>query len=231
MFQKSNKVSNIFETQLWLYGCRSIQSKKEIHSNRKFGSHCFCKIKKPNKNFLKLNCICWCSYFDRTDDQTTCIVPFFCSNFFPVVIGVFLFDTTEGFRRFISTVLQTTVPFFSGCNFFRWFEKHIRPDDCTFFLVIIVLGCNWCSYFDTSNNYGTYIWPENITTRKKGLVVWPAMFFGGFKLQPEKVTTRKKRYSCLADGWNACFLAGSNYNRKQLRPEKKQVQSSGRRLK
>ncbi len=27
---------------------------KEIHSNRKFGSHCFCKIKKPNKNFLKL---------------------------------------------------------------------------------------------------------------------------------------------------------------------------------
>jgi hypothetical protein len=32
----------------------AIQSKKEIHSNRKFGSHCFCKIKKPYKNFPKL---------------------------------------------------------------------------------------------------------------------------------------------------------------------------------
>jgi hypothetical protein len=31
-----------------------------------------------------------------------------------------------------------------------------------------------------------------ITTRKKGTVVWPAMFFGGFKLQPEKITTGKK---------------------------------------
>jgi hypothetical protein len=27
--------------------------------------------------------------------------------------------------------------------------------------------------------------------RKKGTVVWQAMFFGGFKLQPEKITTRK----------------------------------------
>ncbi len=38
-----------------------------------------------------------------------------------------------------------------------------------------------------------------ITTRKKGTFVWP----GGFKLQPEKIMTRKKkRYSRLADGWN-----------------------------
>jgi hypothetical protein len=35
---------------------------------------------------------------------------------------------------------------------------------------------------------------------KKGTVIWPAMFFGGFKLQPEKITTRKKRHSRLADG-------------------------------
>ncbi len=27
----------------------------EKRSCRKFGSHCFCKIKKPNKNFLKLS--------------------------------------------------------------------------------------------------------------------------------------------------------------------------------
>ncbi len=48
--------------------------------------------------------------------------------------------------------------------------------------------------------------PEKIMTRKKkvqssGRRLKP-MFFGGFKLQPEKITTRKKRYSRLADGWN-----------------------------
>ncbi len=37
--------------------------------------------------------------------------------------------------------------------------------------------------------------------RKKGTVVWPAIFFGGFKLQPEKITAGK-RYSRLAEGWN-----------------------------
>ncbi len=52
-----------------------------------------------------------------------------------------------------------------------------------------------------STNYGSYIWPEKNTTRKKSTVVWPAMFFGEFKSQPEKITTRKKRYSRLADGW------------------------------
>jgi hypothetical protein len=49
-------------------------------------------------------------------------------------------------------------------------------------------------------NYGTYIRPEKLLPEKKGKVVWPAMFFGGFKLQPENITTPKKRYSCLADG-------------------------------
>jgi hypothetical protein len=65
-----------------------MQRKKEIHSNRKFRSHCFCKIKKPNKNFLKLKCDWWYSYFDMT----------------------------EGYLRFIPTDGQTTVPFFSGRN-------------------------------------------------------------------------------------------------------------------
>ncbi len=45
---------------------------------------------------------------------------------------------------------QTTVPFF--------------------FWVLIFSSRNWCSYFDTSTNYGTYIRPEKITTRKKGTV-------------------------------------------------------------
>jgi hypothetical protein len=84
----AKKVLDIFEKQSCLYGCRSIQSKKEIHSNRKFGSHCFCKIKKSNKIFLKLKCDWWCSYF----------------------------DTTDGYLRFIPTNDQTTLPFFSGRN-------------------------------------------------------------------------------------------------------------------
>ncbi len=84
LFRKSKKVLNIFENRLWLYGCRYMQSKKEIHSNRKFGSHCFYKIKKPNKNFHKLKCDWWCSYF----------------------------DTTDGYLRFIPTNDQTTVLFF-----------------------------------------------------------------------------------------------------------------------
>ncbi len=71
MFRKSNKVLDTFEKQSCLYGCRSIQSKKEIHTNRKFGSHCFCKIKKPNKNFLNWKCDWWCSYFDTKDKYRT----------------------------------------------------------------------------------------------------------------------------------------------------------------
>ncbi len=45
---------------------------------------CFCKIKNSNKNFLRLKCDWWCSYF----------------------------DTTDGYLRFIPTDGQTTVPFF-----------------------------------------------------------------------------------------------------------------------
>ncbi len=71
MFQKSNKVLDIFEKQSLLCGCGSIQTKKKIHSNRKFGSYCFCKIKKPNKNFLKIKCDWWCLYFDTTDEYRT----------------------------------------------------------------------------------------------------------------------------------------------------------------
>ncbi len=51
---------------------------------------------------------------------------------------------------------------------------------------------------------------------KKGTVVWPAMFFGGFKLQPEKIMTRKKKVHSSGRRSKSMFLAGSNYNRKQL---------------
>jgi hypothetical protein len=51
------------------------------------------------------------------------------------------FDTTDGYLRFISTVGQTTVPFFflivffSGCNLNppKNMDFNCRPDDCTFF--------------------------------------------------------------------------------------------------
>ena len=55
---------------------------------------------------------------------------------------------------------------------------------------------------------------KQLLSRKKGTVVWPTMFFGGFKLQPEKNTTGKKSYSRLADGGSS-DLAGT------LRPDKK----------
>jgi hypothetical protein len=133
-------------------------------------------------------------YFDTTDDQTT-VLYFFPVKIFPVIIGLFVFrhdrwlseinfnrqsdDCTIFFRVVIfssglkNIAGQTTVPFF--------------------FWVVIFSGHNWCSYFDTSTNYGTYIRPEKITTRKKGTVIWPAMFFGRFKLQLQKNTTRKKK--------------------------------------
>ncbi len=40
-----------------------------------------------------------------------------------------------------------------------------------FFLVVIFSGCNWCSYFDTSTNYGTYIRLEKVTT--VGFTIFP----------------------------------------------------------
>jgi hypothetical protein len=61
-----------------------------------------------------------------------------------------------------------------------------------FFLVVIFSGHNWCSYFDANTNYCIYDRKKLLRTGKKGTVVWPAMFVGGCKLQPEKITTGKK---------------------------------------
>ncbi len=80
---------------------------------------------------------------------------------------------------------------------------------------------DWSLYFYMSTNYGTYIQPENITTRKKGTVVWPAMFFGGFKLQPEKITTRKKQGTVVWPTdeipvfWRVQITTGNNYEPKK----------------
>ncbi len=77
----------------------------------------------------------------------------------------------------------------------------------------------------------TYDRKKILPEKKVQSIVWPAMFFSGFKLQPEKITTRKKRYSRLANGWNksqitVCpvkirntnyYKTGKNYNRRKKR--------------
>jgi hypothetical protein len=108
------------------------------------------------------------------------------------------FDTTEGYLRFISTFGQTTVPFFPVIIFSGGSKNIAGQMPVLFFLVVtfwIIIGVRILTrtpimVLTTGKNY----------YRKKGTVIWPAMFFGGFKLQPEKITTRKKRYSHLADG-------------------------------
>ncbi len=87
-----------------------------------------------------------------------------------------------------------------------------------------------------SNHNRKKLRPEKRYSR----VFRPAIFSGGFKLQPEKITTRKikgtvfwpeevaqiwqERYdrkkNVQSSGW-LCFSAGSNYNRKKLRSKKK----------
>ncbi len=82
------------------------------------------------------------------------------------------------------------LPKFGGIVIFSSGSKNIAGQmTLPFFPVVIFLGSNWCLYFDTSTNYGTYDWKNYY--QKKGIVVWPAVFFGGFKLQPEKIMTRK----------------------------------------
>jgi hypothetical protein len=88
--------------------------------------------------FFKLKCDWWCSYFDTTDDQTTVsyllfpVIFFSSRNWFVRILKVYLrFILTVGqmtvnfFFRFVifsggskNIAGQTTVPFFSGRNFF-----------------------------------------------------------------------------------------------------------------
>jgi hypothetical protein len=83
------------------------------------------------------------------------------------------------------------VPFFSVVIFSGGSKNIDGQTTVPFFWGVIFSSCNWCSYFDTNTNYGTCN-QKKIITGKKGTVVWPAIFFSGFKLQPEKITTGKK---------------------------------------
>ena len=100
-------------------------------------------------------------------------------------------DTTDSYLRFISTVGQTTVPFFPVIIFSGGLKNIAGQSTAPFFPVVIFSGCNWCSYFDLNTNYCTY-------DRKKLLLEIKVQLSG-----------------------RLCFLAGSNNNQKKLRPEKK----------
>jgi hypothetical protein len=97
------------------------------------------------------------------------------------------FDTTDGYLRFISTVGQTTVPFFpvvifSGCNLNP--PKNIAGQTTVpFFPVVIFSGHkynNWCLCRNTNTNYD----PKKLRPEKKGTVIWPAMFFKPPMMEP-----------------------------------------------
>jgi hypothetical protein len=114
-------------------------------------------------------------------------------------VGLY-FDTTDGYLRFISTVGQTTVPFFPVIIFSGGSKNIAGQMTAPFFPVInfqVVIGVCILTrtpimVLTTGKNY--------YRKKRYDTVVWPANFFGRFKLQPEKITTGKKRYSCLANG-------------------------------
>jgi hypothetical protein len=88
-----------------------------------------------------------------------------------------------------------------------------------FFQVVIIIptdGHRRLGLFFSGRNYVKIGFGGNVTTGKKRTVVWPAMFFSGFKLQPEKITTGKIKRTVVRP---------SVGNWKKIRPEKK-VQSA-----
>ncbi len=88
----------------------------------------------------------------------------FCNNW------CFYFDTTVGYLRFISTIGQMTVPFFSGRNFSGCNlnpPKNIAGQTTApFFPVVIFSSCiydNWCSCQNTNTNYN----PKKLRPKRK----------------------------------------------------------------
>ncbi len=77
-----------------------------------------CNLNPLSSCWLLCLCVLCFVFCAPTNDQMT--VPFFRWKFFQFCNNKCLyFDTTDGYLRFISTVGQMTVPFFSGRNFFR----------------------------------------------------------------------------------------------------------------
>ncbi len=100
---------------------------------------------------------------------------------------------------------QMTIPFFSVPNFFWWFEKHSRPDDCTFFFGsyffrVVIIGV--CILTRAPIMVLTYdrkkLLPEKkLYSHLAGHVFWRVQISTG-----KNCDLKKKRYSHHADGWN-----------------------------
>ncbi len=93
-----------------------------------------------------------------------------------------------------------------------------------FFLLVIFLGCNWCLYFDTNINYGTYD-RKKLLSEKKVQLSGRLCFLAGSNYN-RKNYNWKKRYSRLANGSNKSRLlrqttntnyykTGKNYDQKK----------------
>jgi hypothetical protein len=96
-----------------------------------------------------------------------------------------------------------TVPFFFRVIIFSGGSKNIAGQMAIpfFWGVVIFSGRNWCLYFDTSTNYGTYIWPKKLLPEKRHSHL-ASHVFRRVQITTGKNMTRKKRYSRLAKGWN-----------------------------
>jgi hypothetical protein len=96
------------------------------------------------------------------------------------------FDTTDGYLRFISTVSQTTVPFFlvvifSGCNL-NPLKNIAGQTTVPFFPVVIFPVVS--TIIGVCVKIQTPITTRENYDRKKSTVVWLAMFFKPPMMEP-----------------------------------------------
>jgi hypothetical protein len=124
-----------------------------------------------------------------TDGQTT--VPFIPVIIFSGDSWCLYFDTTDSYLRFIPTngQMTTTVTFIISGRIFSGGSKNIAGQTTVpFFPVVIFSGCNWCSYFDTNTNHGTYdrkkLVPEKRYSRLAGYFFWRVQITTRKKLRP-----------------------------------------------
>jgi hypothetical protein len=162
-----------------------------------------------------------CSYRGRDD-----YIFIFGCNFFQFCNNWCLyFDPTDGYLRFISTVGQTTVPFFlvvivSGCNLNP--PKNIAGQTTVpFFSGSNFSGRkyhNWCSCQNTNTNYN----PKKLQKKKVQLSGQLCFLNHRKKIRPEKkVQSSDRRLKQISDNRLSCqntntpITTGKNYYRKK----------------
>ncbi len=208
----------------------------------------------------------FCSTFLKVVDQTTVpfffhVVIF--SSF--VIIGVCILSDRRLSEIYFNRWPDDRTFFFwvkiiSGCNLNppKNMDFNHRPDDCTFFFrVVIFFGCNLnppknmagqmtVPFFSGSIFFRLYVSTKigarvkirtPITTRKNYDRKKRYSHLAGYFFEPpEKITTKKKRCSCLTNGWNksqitvCCVKIRTHQLRlEKIMTEKKvQYKSSGR---